>query len=283
VEHDDLLWWSARNGDAEAFATLFERHAKAIYNYCFRRIGDWSAAEDLLSVVFLEAWRRRDKELPPGKVLPWLYGIATNVVRNRRRSERRYRMALADTEGGGVLYKAHGWDFRAQVHKFGQEGLGLMTGADKVGFVIPRSLLGPDPEPGFNIVATSLGSHSDTAPDIGTFDVEPGGSTHPPLGPDRRPPKLLAFDSLGTRGKDAKLEYWVLEGRGRTRQVIRIFRGHRLLKTIWTPLADANPFGTAETTWHVPPKLRGRLRFTVRSIDAAGNKSALGQAALVVR
>jgi RNA polymerase sigma factor (sigma-70 family) len=95
VEHDDLLWWSARNGDADAFTTLFERHAKEIYNYCFRRVGDWSAAEDLLSVVFLEAWRRRDKELPPGKVLPWLYGIATNVVRNRRRSERRYRAALA--------------------------------------------------------------------------------------------------------------------------------------------------------------------------------------------
>jgi RNA polymerase sigma-70 factor (ECF subfamily) len=95
VEHDDVLWWSARSGDAEAFATLFERHAKTIYNYCFRRVGDWSAAEDLLSVVFLEAWRRRDVELPPGKVLPWLYGIATNVVRNRRRSERRYRAALA--------------------------------------------------------------------------------------------------------------------------------------------------------------------------------------------
>jgi RNA polymerase sigma-70 factor (ECF subfamily) len=95
VENDDLLWWSARNGEADAFTTLFERHAKAIYNYCFRRVGDWSAAEDLLSVVFLEAWRRRDKELPPGKVLPWLYGIATNVVRNRRRSERRHRAALA--------------------------------------------------------------------------------------------------------------------------------------------------------------------------------------------
>jgi RNA polymerase sigma factor (sigma-70 family) len=82
-------------GDTGAFALLFERHAKAIYNYCFRRVGDCSAAEDLLSVVFLEAWRRRDKQLPPGKVLPWLYGIATNVVRNRRRSERRYRAALA--------------------------------------------------------------------------------------------------------------------------------------------------------------------------------------------
>jgi RNA polymerase sigma factor (sigma-70 family) len=57
-------------------------------------VGDWSTAEDLMSIVFLEAWRRRTNELPPGKVLPWLYGIATNVVRNRRRSQRRYAAAL---------------------------------------------------------------------------------------------------------------------------------------------------------------------------------------------
>ena len=61
---DSVLWARSRAGDADAFALLFERHAKAIYNYCFRRIGDWGAAEDLLSVVFLEAWRRRRKELP---------------------------------------------------------------------------------------------------------------------------------------------------------------------------------------------------------------------------
>jgi RNA polymerase sigma-70 factor (ECF subfamily) len=92
---DSVLWARSRDGDADAFALLFERHAKAIYNYCFRRVGDWGAAEDLLSVVFLEAWRRRRKQLPPDKVLPWLYGIATNVVRNRRRADRRYRAALA--------------------------------------------------------------------------------------------------------------------------------------------------------------------------------------------
>jgi RNA polymerase sigma factor (sigma-70 family) len=92
---DSVLWERSRAGSADAFAMLFERHAKPIYNYCFRRVGDWGAAEDLLSVAFLEAWRRRDKELPPGKVLPWLYGVATHVVRNRRRSERRYRAAIA--------------------------------------------------------------------------------------------------------------------------------------------------------------------------------------------
>jgi RNA polymerase sigma factor (sigma-70 family) len=91
---DSVLWSRSRAGDADAFGLLFERHAKAIYNYCFRRIGDWAAAEDLLSIVFLEAWRRRSKKLPPDKVLPWLYGIATNVIRNRRRSERRFAAAL---------------------------------------------------------------------------------------------------------------------------------------------------------------------------------------------
>lgn len=34
------------------------------------------------------------KELRPDKVLPWLYGIATNVVRNRRRAERRFAAGL---------------------------------------------------------------------------------------------------------------------------------------------------------------------------------------------
>ena len=91
---DAHLWSRSRSGDAGAFGLLFERHARAIYNYCFHRVGDWTTAEDLVSVVFLEAWRRRGAAVPPDKVLPWLYGIATNVLRNRRRSTRRHAAAL---------------------------------------------------------------------------------------------------------------------------------------------------------------------------------------------
>ena len=94
MESDSSLWARSRGGDAEAFTELFRRHSTLIYNYCFRRLADWAEAEDALSLVFLEAWRRRSKELPPDKVLPWFYGIATNVLRNRRRSARRYRAAL---------------------------------------------------------------------------------------------------------------------------------------------------------------------------------------------
>jgi RNA polymerase sigma factor (sigma-70 family) len=93
--NDAELWRLAARGDASAFGVLFERHSRAVYNFCFRRTGDWGAAEDLTSVVFLEAWRRREEvRLKDGRALPWLLGVAVNVLRNRRRSERRHRGAL---------------------------------------------------------------------------------------------------------------------------------------------------------------------------------------------
>ena len=55
-----------------------------------RATGDWSQAEELTAIVFLEAWRRRTQvELERDNALPWLLGVATNVLRNLRRSQRR--------------------------------------------------------------------------------------------------------------------------------------------------------------------------------------------------
>jgi RNA polymerase sigma factor (sigma-70 family) len=93
---DRVLWQEAREGSAFAFGVLFERHAGRIYNYCFRRTGDWAMAEDLTSTTFLLAWRGRARApLEAESALPLLYGIATNVLRNQRRSLRRRREAFA--------------------------------------------------------------------------------------------------------------------------------------------------------------------------------------------
>src|SRR5262245_7740580 len=81
---DDALWEASSRGDGRAFSEIYERYARTIYNYLFRRLADWSEAEDLTAVVFLEAFRRRQEVVvDEGKLLPWLYGIATNVLRNR--------------------------------------------------------------------------------------------------------------------------------------------------------------------------------------------------------
>lgn len=94
---DGQLWARAASQlDGEAFGQLFERHANAVYAYCFRRTGSWLVAEDLTSVVFLEAWRkRRDVRLAGESVLPWLLAVAGNAIRNAERSVRRHRRLLA--------------------------------------------------------------------------------------------------------------------------------------------------------------------------------------------
>lgn len=79
----------------EVFATVFDQHAQEVYRYCARRAETPDAAEDLMSVVFLEAWRCRVRAVQmDGSYRPWLLGIARNVVRTARRSAHRHRAAL---------------------------------------------------------------------------------------------------------------------------------------------------------------------------------------------
>lgn len=95
MDTDLELWSRAAGGDGAAFAILFDRHARSVYNHCFRRTADWSAAEDLTSVVFLEAWRRRRQvRISSDSLLPWLLGVANNALRNRSRSLRRHQAAM---------------------------------------------------------------------------------------------------------------------------------------------------------------------------------------------
>lgn len=92
---DEDLLRRAQRGDAAAFGLLFREHSAVVYTYCFHRLGSWSAAEEATSVVFLEVWRRRSKAVTvSGSLKPWLLGVATNVMRNQRRAERRYAAAL---------------------------------------------------------------------------------------------------------------------------------------------------------------------------------------------
>lgn len=101
---DDLsdreLWSRAGAGDADAFAGVFDRYREPVRAYCARRSGSLDAADDLVSVVFLEAWRRRaDVELVHDSVLPWLYGVATRTLQRRSRTTLRHRRLLERLAG----------------------------------------------------------------------------------------------------------------------------------------------------------------------------------------
>lgn len=87
-----------RAGEPAAFAELFDRYARGVYNHAFRLTADWSTAEDVMATTFMEAWRLRDRIDAEGDSLrPWLLGIATNTARNQIRGNRRYRRAALAT------------------------------------------------------------------------------------------------------------------------------------------------------------------------------------------
>jgi RNA polymerase sigma-70 factor, ECF subfamily len=65
------------DGRAAKFAALYEASYGAIHAYGSRRVGA-QAADEIAAETFLVAWRRWDAI--PSDPLPWLYGVARNVV-----------------------------------------------------------------------------------------------------------------------------------------------------------------------------------------------------------
>jgi RNA polymerase sigma-70 factor (ECF subfamily) len=93
---DEQLWALARAGDTAAFAAVFDRHLEAVYTQCVRRSGSWVDAEDLASMVFLEAWRKAGNvRFVDGSLRPWLLVVATNITRTQARARRRYEAMLS--------------------------------------------------------------------------------------------------------------------------------------------------------------------------------------------
>ena len=80
--------------DPPAFSIIFERHVPNVARFVARRVkpGD---VEDLVAETFIAAFRARGSyDLKRPYALPWLYGIATNIVRHHFRSEERRRRIL---------------------------------------------------------------------------------------------------------------------------------------------------------------------------------------------
>ncbi|RIJ69709.1 sigma-70 family RNA polymerase sigma factor [Nakamurella silvestris] len=75
------------------FDTLYSRHFSALLAYSIRRVAHREDAADVVAEVFLVVWRRVDEVPDEPSTLPWLYGVAGNVLNNHVRGSRR-RAAL---------------------------------------------------------------------------------------------------------------------------------------------------------------------------------------------
>ena len=86
---------AAARHDAEAFHTLYVRHAARIHAQQLRQTRDPDAPHDLTAETFAQAWivRERFRDEAGGSVLPWLLGIARNVLLMSVRCGRIERLA----------------------------------------------------------------------------------------------------------------------------------------------------------------------------------------------
>ena len=77
---------AAQAGDQEAFETLVDAYRRELLVHCYRMLGSFHDAEDLVQETLLRAWEKRTTLISPGAYRGWLYRIATNLCLDRLRS-----------------------------------------------------------------------------------------------------------------------------------------------------------------------------------------------------
>ena len=76
---DEDLLSLVSGGDAEAFATIYDRHGRAAYSLAYRMMGERQATEDLVQEAFLNVWRAAASyQAKRGNVRTWVLSIVHN-------------------------------------------------------------------------------------------------------------------------------------------------------------------------------------------------------------
>jgi len=74
--------------DADAFATLYDRHSRAAFSLAYRMMGDRQASEDLAQDAFVKVWRNAGSyRAERGSVRTWILSIVHNRGIDQLRSQ----------------------------------------------------------------------------------------------------------------------------------------------------------------------------------------------------
>ncbi|MDX1674854.1 MAG: sigma-70 family RNA polymerase sigma factor [Longimicrobiales bacterium] len=92
---------SSGSGTAVEPEALFSRHHEPLHRYLARLTGDPELAADAAQEAFVRLLEQRP---PPERPRPWLYRVATNIVRDDARAAKRHRVLGMDGKARG----AHG-------------------------------------------------------------------------------------------------------------------------------------------------------------------------------
>jgi RNA polymerase sigma-70 factor (ECF subfamily) len=100
---DEHLLKRVKNGEREALALLFRRHARAVRNVAYRILRDEAEADDLVQEVFLFIFRKAALfESAHGSASGWIIHVAYHRAFDRRRYLNTRRFASQELEDTGL-------------------------------------------------------------------------------------------------------------------------------------------------------------------------------------
>ncbi|MBZ0303540.1 MAG: sigma-70 family RNA polymerase sigma factor [Anaerolineae bacterium] len=96
VEDSIILEWvkNTLDGDQESFAELVNTFQNAVYNLCYRMLGERTEAEDATQEAFLRAYLNMDRYDPARSFKTWVLSIASNHCIDRLRKRRLMWLSL---------------------------------------------------------------------------------------------------------------------------------------------------------------------------------------------
>lgn len=102
LDTDVALVRRARDGDYQAFETLFERHRALVYRFAYQMTSRRDDAEDIVQEAFVRAYQNLHRYRDEAKFTTWLLRIVTNLCTDQARMSQR-RTALEQQEAMGAL------------------------------------------------------------------------------------------------------------------------------------------------------------------------------------
>jgi RNA polymerase sigma-70 factor, ECF subfamily len=102
---DETLMGRVADGDRHAIRLLLERHQLKVYRFALRLVGNSATAEDIVSDVFIELWRRAASFEGRARVSTWILAIARNkaISAMRRRMDQPLDDAMAKAIPDGAI------------------------------------------------------------------------------------------------------------------------------------------------------------------------------------
>jgi len=97
VSKEEVEWsHAAQQGDVEAFTNLIQRYERAVYNLCYRMLGNANDAEDAAQETFLRAYKAIGRYDPSRRFSTWVLSIGTNYCIDQLRKRRLFTLSLDD-------------------------------------------------------------------------------------------------------------------------------------------------------------------------------------------